>query len=118
MTPGIARLDGAFSALADPTRRAIVERLAGGERTVGEITADRPVSAPAISKHLRALEASGLLQGRIEGRAHHLGGMKMLVHIAASRRWPGLSFVDTMIGLRGRPERMVPHGRPTAEIPA
>jgi len=67
-TPG---LSGAFSALADPTRRRIVERLARGGLTVGEIAAEFPISAPAISKHLRVLESSGLMERRIEGRVHH-----------------------------------------------
>lgn len=57
-----------FAALADPTRRAIVERLARGERTVAELAAPFPISAPAISKHLRILERAGLVVQRREGR--------------------------------------------------
>jgi DNA-binding transcriptional ArsR family regulator len=53
--------DAAFSALGDPTRRAIVERLRVGEAAVGEIAACLPVSRPAVSKHLRVLEASRLV---------------------------------------------------------
>ncbi len=55
------RLDAAFSALADPTRRAIVSRLARGDATVGELAAPFTMSLPAISKHLKVLERSGLI---------------------------------------------------------
>ena len=50
-----------FSALADPTRRAILARLATGEATAGELAAPFPVSAQAISKHLNVLERAGLI---------------------------------------------------------
>jgi DNA-binding transcriptional ArsR family regulator len=70
MVNNTASLDAVFSALADPTRRRIVERLARGELTVGEISAEFPISAPAISKHVRILEDSGLLERRVEGRIH------------------------------------------------
>ncbi len=56
-----ARLDAVFSALADPTRRAIVARLAEGEATVGELGAPFDISQPAISKHLKVLERAGLI---------------------------------------------------------
>jgi DNA-binding transcriptional ArsR family regulator len=55
------RLDAAFAALADPTRRAIVSRLARGDATVGELAAPFTMSLPAISKHLKVLERSGLI---------------------------------------------------------
>ena len=54
-------LDAAFGALADPTRRAIVARLAEGEATVSELAAPVPVSLPAISRHLKVLEQAGLI---------------------------------------------------------
>jgi DNA-binding transcriptional ArsR family regulator len=63
-------MDRAFAALADPTRRAIVARLARGEATVSELAAPFPVSLPAISRHLRVLEEAGLMKRRIEGRVH------------------------------------------------
>ncbi|HTJ27907.1 MAG TPA: metalloregulator ArsR/SmtB family transcription factor [Candidatus Limnocylindria bacterium] len=63
-------LDAVFSALADPTRRRIVERLVRGELTVGEIAAEFPISQPAISKHVKILEQSGLLTREIDGRVH------------------------------------------------
>src|ERR1700742_3168135 len=54
-------LDTAFAALADPTRRAILARLALGEATVGEIGEPFPISAPAISRHLKVLEEAQLI---------------------------------------------------------
>ena len=58
------RLDAAFAALADPTRRAIVSRLAGGDATVGELAEPFDMSLPGISKHLKVLERSGLISRR------------------------------------------------------
>lgn len=54
-------LDAVFSALADPTRRAIVARLAQGEATVQELAEPFPISLPAISRHLKVLERAGLI---------------------------------------------------------
>lgn len=54
-------LDRTFSALADPTRRAILRRLAAGEATVQELAKPFPISQPAISKHLKVLERAGLI---------------------------------------------------------
>jgi DNA-binding transcriptional ArsR family regulator len=56
-----AQLDATFAALADPTRRAILARLAGGEASVAELAAPFSMSQPAISKHLRVLERAGLI---------------------------------------------------------
>jgi len=55
------QLDTTFAALADPTRRAILARLADGEATVTEIAEPFPVSLPSISKHLKVLERAGLI---------------------------------------------------------
>ncbi len=55
------RLDATFAALADPTRRAILARLAAGEASVQELAAPFDVSLPAISKHLKVLERAGLV---------------------------------------------------------
>jgi DNA-binding transcriptional ArsR family regulator len=66
------QLDRSFVALSHPARRAIVTRLAQGPATVGEATRELPLSKPAISKHLKVLEASGLLRRQIEGRTHRL----------------------------------------------
>ena len=60
-------LDAAFSALADPTRRAIVARLALGEATVMELAEPFDMSQPAISRHLKVLEGAGLIVRRAEG---------------------------------------------------
>ena len=54
-------LDAAFMALADPTRRAILARLASGEATVSQLAAPFAISQPAISKHLKVLERAGLI---------------------------------------------------------
>jgi len=54
-------LDATFTALADPTRRAILSRLAKGEATVGELGKPFDISQPAISKHLKVLEKAGLI---------------------------------------------------------
>ena len=56
-------LDRQFTALADPTRRAILARLARGEATVGELQRPFGISQPAISRHLKVLEAAGLIEG-------------------------------------------------------
>ena len=61
-----------FKALAHPIRRGIVERLADGPATVGDATGGFGVSKPAISKHLKVLEESGVVTRVIEGRTHRL----------------------------------------------
>ena len=61
-------LDGVFSALADPTRRAIVARLARGPATVSELAQPFAMSLPAVAKHLRVLEAAGLIASEKAGR--------------------------------------------------
>jgi DNA-binding transcriptional ArsR family regulator len=60
-------LDAAFSALADPTRRAILARLAKGETTVLELAKPFDMTQPAISQHLKVLEDAGLIVRRVEG---------------------------------------------------
>lgn len=62
------RLSSAFSALADPTRRAILARLARGETHVGELGRPFRVSAPAISRHLRVLENAGLIEREVDAQ--------------------------------------------------
>lgn len=67
--------DGAgWLALADGTRRAIVERLAHGPLAVGELARDLPVSRPAVSQHLKVLKSAGLVRDRAAGtrRVYHL----------------------------------------------
>ena len=61
------QLDSLFAALADPTRRAIIERLpAVGELSVGDVATPFAISTPAISRHLQVLERAGLIERRIE----------------------------------------------------
>lgn len=62
-------LDARFAALADPTRRAILARLAQGEATVQDLARPFAISQPAISRHLRVLEDAGLIETRIRGTA-------------------------------------------------
>ena len=61
-----------FKALSHPIRRGIVERLAAGPATVGDATAGFGVSKPAISKHLKVLEETGLVTRVVAGRTHRL----------------------------------------------
>jgi DNA-binding transcriptional ArsR family regulator len=56
-----------FDALGDPNRRAIVELLAAGDRSVGELAGELPISRPAVSRHLRLLKEAGLVADRAEG---------------------------------------------------
>ncbi len=60
-------LDAAFSALADPTRRAILARLASGETTVMDLARPFAMTQPAVSRHLKVLEGAGLIIRRVEG---------------------------------------------------
>jgi DNA-binding transcriptional ArsR family regulator len=68
------QLSAVFGALADPTRRAILARLTEGDLTVAELSAPFPVSQPAISRHLKVLEAAGLISRtrRATARLSHL----------------------------------------------
>lgn len=61
MTIHVDPLSATFSALADPTRRAILARLSSGEATVGELAEPFEISLPAISRHLKVLEGAGLI---------------------------------------------------------
>lgn len=63
-------LDNVFHALADPTRRAMLRRLVSGELNIGELAAPFNMSFAAASKHVRVLEAAGLLRRKVEGRRH------------------------------------------------
>ena len=59
--------DPVFAALADPTRRAVFERIAERPRTVGALAAELPVSRPAVSQHLKVLKDAGLVTGEARG---------------------------------------------------
>jgi DNA-binding transcriptional ArsR family regulator len=65
-------LDSVFAALADPTRRRILQGLMSGHAHVGRVARPFRVSAPAISRHLRVLERAGLIRRTKRGRLHHI----------------------------------------------
>lgn len=65
----MSRLDQSFAALADPTRRALIARLAEGEATVQDLARPFSISQPAVSRHLKVLEDAGLIETRVEGTA-------------------------------------------------
>src|SRR5262245_44648720 len=77
--------ENALAALADPTRRAVFERLGSGPRAVGEIAGDMPVSRPAVSQHLKVLKLAGLVSDRAEGtrRVYYIDPNGL----GALRRW-------------------------------
>jgi DNA-binding transcriptional ArsR family regulator len=66
-----SELDGVLLALADPTRRALLDALRAGRRTVSELAAPFPVGLPAISKHLAVLERAGLIARERDGQRRH-----------------------------------------------
>lgn len=68
MARELEALDATFSALADPTRRAILARLAHGSATVNELATPFDISLPAISRHLRVLEGAGLIRREVEAQ--------------------------------------------------
>jgi DNA-binding transcriptional ArsR family regulator len=67
MTNALTLTSARFSALADPTRREIFERLGAGPRSVGELADGLPVSRPAVSQHLKVLKGAGLVSDRPAG---------------------------------------------------
>jgi DNA-binding transcriptional ArsR family regulator len=87
MTAAPENLDRLFTALADPTRRAILARLALGEATVNELVAPFDLRQPTISKHLKVLEAAGLVS---RGRAAQFRPVRLnAAPLAAAARWIG-----------------------------
>jgi len=77
-------LDAVFSALSDPTRRRIVEKLSRGRLTVTEISAGFRMSRPAVSKHLRVLEDCGILTREVLGREHRCGIEPKAIRVAST----------------------------------
>lgn len=79
-----ANLDAIFSALADPTRRAILSRLADGQASVNEIAAPFEMSQPAVSRHLKVLERAGLIERGVDEqrRPARLKADKMALAVA------------------------------------
>jgi DNA-binding transcriptional ArsR family regulator len=88
MTPASTEaLDLVFAALADPTRRAILARLAAGEATVNELVAPSDLSQPTISKHLKVLEHAGLVS---RGRAAQFRPVRLeAAPLAGAAQWLG-----------------------------
>jgi DNA-binding transcriptional ArsR family regulator len=81
------RLDRVFAALADPTRRAILARLAAGEATVNELVAPFALSQPTISKHLKVLEGAGLVS---RGRSAQTRPVRLnAAPLAGAAQWIG-----------------------------
>lgn len=66
-----AALDRVFHALSDRTRRAMLARLAEGERSIGELAAPHAMSFAGASKHVKVLEGAGLVRRRVAGRTHY-----------------------------------------------
>ena len=84
-------LDAVFGALADPTRRRLLDRLARGEATVGELAEPFAMSRPAISKHLDVLERAGLVHRIPDGRVNRcrLDGEPLREAVALMERYRG-----------------------------
>jgi DNA-binding transcriptional ArsR family regulator len=91
-------LSATFAALADPTRRAILERLAEGEATVTELAAPHAMSLPSVSRHLRVLEQAGLV---VKGRSAQWRPCRLdTAPLAAADEWiaPYRDFFERRIG--------------------
>jgi DNA-binding transcriptional ArsR family regulator len=105
-------LDLVFGALSDPTRRAMLRRLAAGERTVGELAEPFRMSLPAASKHLKVLERAGLVRRTVEGRTHRV--RLNARRLSDAQRWLAyyqrfwtdrLDALDALLVPRGAPRR-------------
>ena len=93
----------AFAALADPTRRAVFERLRAGPVSVGEIAAGLPVSRPAVSQHLKALREAGLVR-------HDVDGTRRLYEVDPKglgelRAWLDRFWSDSLVAFKAEVER-------------
>ena len=100
MISAIAAEDRIFQALADPSRRAILESLTRGEAAVKDLTARFDITQPAVSQHLAALREAGLVNGRREGRNVYYRveprGMKPLIDWMAHYRVFWTEHVDRL----------------------
>lgn len=81
-------LDTTFAALADPTRRAIIARLAEGSATVNELAKPFDISLPAISRHLKVLEGAGLIHREVEAQRRRC-------HLRPDALQPASDWIDT-----------------------
>jgi DNA-binding transcriptional ArsR family regulator len=108
-------LDRVFHALADPTRRLLLERLAAGERKVGELAEPFPMSLAAVSKHVRVLEQAGLVERRIEGRAHYC--RLQPEPLAAAEQWISFyeGFWSQRLNALEAALKVAPDGKPPEE---
>jgi DNA-binding transcriptional ArsR family regulator len=125
MTMTEERLDAAFAALADPTRRAILSRLSRGDATVNELAAPFSMSLPGISKHLKVLEHSGLIsRGRdaqfrpchlevdtLEGALDWIGAQRRVWEERFDKLDAHLRALQRTSIKRPRPGRTTPAGR-------
>ena len=95
--------DAALNALADPTRRAIFERLSTGPLAVGAIARGLPVSRPAVSQHLKVLKAAGLVRDSAEGtsRVYRIDP----AGVAAIRGWLDRFWTDALENFRNEVEK-------------
>src|ERR1041385_5731029 len=95
-----------FAALADPTRRSVMESLRSGPRAVGEIARGMPVSRPAVSQHLKVLKEAGLVTDRAEGAARVYSidprGLAQL------RRWLDEFWDDALLAFKAEAEATAP----------
>ncbi len=105
-----SQLDLTFSALADPTRRAILGRLALGDTSVGELAKPFDMSWPAVSKHLRVLERAGLVtqdkQGRVRRCKLQAGAMRDAAAWIDSYRQYWTSQLDALAEFLEQPENL------------
>lgn len=104
------QLDAVYGAISHPVRRSVLDRLRPGGATVSQLAAHYPMSLVAVSKHIRVLEAAGLVRRTVEGREHHLSLEPAPLRPAAGwletygRFWEErLELLDTRIRDRKRP---------------
>jgi DNA-binding transcriptional ArsR family regulator len=92
-----------FAALADPTRRQVFERLAGGPKSVGELAEGLPVSRPAVSQHLKVLKDAGLVADRAQGarRVYQIDP----AGLGALRAWLDRLWDDALAAFQAEVER-------------
>ncbi len=112
MRPSAVKLDLTFQALADPTRRAIVERLARGRASVSELARPHAMSLPAIVQHLAILENSGLVCSEKVGRVRTF--RMVPAGLGGAERWFGRRRAqwEQRLDRLGEHLERVPEGRP------
>jgi DNA-binding transcriptional ArsR family regulator len=107
------RIDLAFAAFADPTRRAIIARLAQGEATVQDLARPFSISQPAISRHLKVLEQAGLIETRVNGTSRP----RRLQPHAVAELWDWLGQYRALWDAQFQRLDAVLDGLPDLEIP-